>query len=41
MDNLIDVLYIGGIAGFFLLVLALAVICHKLDDRRDNKLESK
>ena len=41
MDNLIDVLYVGGIAGFFLLVLVLAVICHKLDDRRDNKLGSK
>ncbi len=41
MDNLIDVLYIGGIAGFFLLVLALAVICHKLDSAHDNKLESK
>jgi hypothetical protein len=30
MDMLMDVLYVGGIAGFFLLVLALAQACDKL-----------
>jgi putative effector of murein hydrolase LrgA (UPF0299 family) len=41
IENLIDILYVGGILGFFLLVLALAAMCHKLDNRHDNKLESK
>ena len=41
IENLIDILYVGGIAGFFLLVLALAAMCHKLDNRRDNNLEGE
>jgi hypothetical protein len=30
MDYLMDVMYVGGIAGFFLLVWALAQACDKL-----------
>jgi hypothetical protein len=41
MENLIDILYVGGILGFFLLVVALAAVCQKMDNRSDNKLESK
>lgn len=41
MDNFIDIVYVGGILGFFLLVVALAVVCHKMDSKQDNKQESK
>lgn len=37
MNNLIDMLYVGGILGFLLLVLALAAICHKLENRQESK----
>ncbi len=30
MNYLMDILYVGGIAGFFLLVWALAQACEKL-----------
>ncbi|WP_268977755.1 hypothetical protein [Undibacterium fentianense] len=37
VENLIDIFFIGGIAGFFLLVLALAAMCHKLDSNAGSK----
>jgi hypothetical protein len=37
MNNLIDMLYVGGILGFLLLVLALAAICHKLENHQESK----
>ncbi len=37
MNNLIDMLYVGGILGFLLMVLALAAICHKLENHQESK----
>ncbi|MFZ6818560.1 hypothetical protein [Undibacterium sp. Ji22W] len=41
IENLIDILYVGGILGFFLLVVALAAMCHSMDNKQDNKQERK
>jgi len=37
MDNLLDIFYVGGIAGFFLLVVALAVGCHKMENKQERQ----
>lgn len=37
MANLIDILYVGGILGFFLLVVALAAMCNKLENKQESK----
>ncbi|MFZ6801688.1 hypothetical protein [Undibacterium sp. Di24W] len=41
IENLIDIVYVGGILGFFLLVVALASVCHQMDNKQQNKQESK
>lgn len=37
MDNLIDVFYVGGIVGFFLLVVAVATVCHNMNNELERK----
>ena len=37
MENIVDILYVGGIVGFFLLVVALAVGCQKMENKQERQ----